>query len=84
MSNKQYSFGTSDQGDVVVRNKAQLDDGSIVEYDHCCLAGTDPGFPLSNQTKYLGRGTIYEINGVKQYEVFGGRIEFYDFWKVYK
>ena len=83
MGNKHYSFGKTDQGDVVIRNKAKLDDGSIVEYDYCCLAGTDPGFAPSSQTKYLGRGTIYEVAGVRQYETFGSRIEFYDFWKVY-
>lgn len=37
MSYKQYSFGKTDQGDVVIRNKAKLDDGSIVEYDRCCF-----------------------------------------------
>lgn len=83
MGNKQYSFGVSNQGDVVIRNKAKLDDGSIVEYDYCCLAGTNPSFPSFSHTKYLGRGTIYEVNGIRQYETFGSRIEFYDFWKVY-
>ena len=84
MSHKQYSFGTSDQGEAVIRNKAKLDDGSIVEYDQCCLAGTSPSLPTFSYTKYLGRGTIYEVNGVRQYEIFGSRIEFYDFWKVFE
>ena len=83
MSNKQYSFGTTELGDVVVRNKAKLDDGSIVEYDQCCLAGGDPKFAPGAQTKYLGRGTIYEVNGVRQYDL-GGRVEYLDFWRVYK
>lgn len=83
MGNKYYSFGATDKGDVVVRNKAKLDDGSIVEYDSCCLAGTDPGFGSSMQTKYLGRGTIYEIGGERQYEIFGRHVDYYDFWKVF-
>jgi|PlaIllAssembly_1097288.scaffolds.fasta_scaffold00001_150 hypothetical protein len=84
MGNKQYSFGKTNQGDVVVRNKAQLDDGSIVEYDSCCLAGGDPGFSPEAHTKYLGRGTIYEVRGARQYETFGSRVEYLDFWRVYK
>lgn len=84
MGYKTYAFGRTNQGDVVVRNKAQLDDGSIVEYDQCCLAGTDPGFGPGMQTKYLGRGVVYEVAGTRQYETFGSRIEYYDFWKVYK
>lgn len=84
MSHKQYSFGTSDQGDVVTRSKAKLDDGSIVEYDYSCLAGTDPGFNSSMQTKYLGRGTIYEFYGIRQYDIPGQRIDYYDFWKIFQ
>ena len=81
---KYYSFGGSDMGDVALRNKAKLDDGTIVEYDHCCLAGEDPGFGPNKQTKYLGRGTIYEIHGTRQYEgILSARVEYFDFWKVY-
>lgn len=82
MSYKQYSFGKVDLGDAIIRNKAKLDDGSIVEYDRCCLAGTDPGFGPSMQTKYLGRGIIFEIGGTRQYEIPGNRVDYYDFWKI--
>ena len=81
---KYYNFGESNMGDIVVRNKAKLDDGTIVEYDQCCLAGGDPRFGLFQHTKYLGRGVIYEVNGVLQrYEIPGTHIDYYDFWKVY-
>lgn len=81
---KYYSFGGSDMGDVALRNKAKLDDGTIVEYDHCCLAGEDPGFGPNKQTKYLGRGVIHEISGtIQRYDIPGVRVDYYDFWKVY-
>lgn len=83
MGIKHYSFGVSDRGDAPLRNKAKLDDGSIVEYDYCCLAGAAPGFAPSLQTKYLGRGIFYEIGGVRQYEIPGCRVDYYDFWRVY-
>lgn len=85
MGNKQYSFGMSNQGDQTIRNKAKLDDGTIVEYDSCCMAGEDPGFGPKMQTKYLGRGTIYEIGGTRQYEgILGSRVDYYDFWRVFE
>lgn len=82
MSNKVYSFGTSDQGDVRIRNKAKLDDGTVVEYDHCCEAGGDLKFSAKAQTKYLGRGVVYEVCGVKQHEHPMFPVKYHDFWKV--
>ena len=74
-------------GDVRIRNKAKLDDESIVEYDRCCIEGEDPHFDpkLLLQTRYLGRGTIYEIEGVRQYEgILGAEPMYYNFWRVYE
>lgn len=67
--------------DTKPKSKAQLDDGTIIEYDRCCIAGTDPGFGPKAYTKYLGRGIIYEVEGVKQYYTLS-KPEIYDFWKV--
>jgi len=82
MSIKRFAFGAIHQGDVKIRNKAQLEDGSIVEYDRCALAGLNPHFGETDLTKYLGRGTIYEVEGVRQYDILSNRVQYYDFWKV--
>lgn len=63
--------------------KAELEDGTIVEYNRCCLAGTDPGLGPNQHSKYLGRGIIYEVAGVKQCYALT-KPQFYDFWVVYE
>ena len=80
--NYQYSFNKFDLGIGRIRNKAKLDDGTIVEYDRCCISGTDPGFGPFLKTEYLGHGTIYEVGGTRQYEVPGHQVDYYDFWRV--
>lgn len=63
--------------------KARLENGMIIEYDTCCLAGTAHGFGPKVLAKFLGRGIIHEVNGVLQvYPTTNPPV--YDFWKVFK
>lgn len=66
-----------------IKNKALLDDGSIVSYDYCCNAGSNPILIQKDYSHFLGRGIIYEINGVRQYYILS-KPDYYDFWCVYK
>lgn len=63
--------------------KAELEDGTIVEYNRCCLAGAEPRLGPNQHAKYLGRGKIYEVEGVKQYYPLS-KPQIYDFWMVYE
>lgn len=86
MGDKVYNIAghnvKSDLGDVQIRNRALLDDGTIVSYDQCCEAGGDPGFGPKVISKYLGRGTIYEIAGVRQYDTGLSKPVYLDFWQL--
>lgn len=62
MGNKLYRIGEavikSTLGEAIIRNKALLDDETIVEYDQCCEAGGDPGF---------GPKTVLSISAVERF-----------------
>lgn len=60
-----------------VRNRALLQTGEIVEYDECCRVGEEPTRPPNVMLKSLGRGKIFEVQGVRQYPT-GKDFEFWE------
>lgn len=79
MKSDQFIMGDLFNPSRIIRNKAKLEDGRIVEYDRCCSVGSDNHFGPGVVTTYLGRGEIYEVNGVIQTR---GKPMIYDFYSV--
>lgn len=69
--------------EVPTKSKARLEDRSIVSYDICCKAGEASPLDPKKMSTFLGRGTFYEVDGVRIYETGLTKPEYYDFWKVY-
>lgn len=70
-------------GELPVKSKAKLEDGSIVTYDICCKAGEVCPIDPKKMSTFLGRGTLYEVEGVQLHETGLTKSEYYDFWKVH-
>lgn len=58
-------FSIFDQ-DYSIKNKAILDDNTIIEYDICHRVRLEQYDNNPEKFQYLGYGQIYEVNGVKQ------------------
>lgn len=50
----------------VIKNKAILDDDTIIEYDICHNIRLEKYDNNPDKFEYLGYGQIYEVRGVKQ------------------
>lgn len=66
-----------------IKPKAKLEDGTIVAYDYCCRAGETPKLDSTLISKFLGRGTLYELDGERIYDTGLSKPTYFDFWKVY-
>ena len=55
---------------------ARLENGELVEYDECSSNLTADNDSISRKKRFLGVGTIWEINGVRQEDP-----DKYGFWK---
>lgn len=64
--------------------KAMLENGSIVEYDQCCEIGKAPVVYGSMMAIPLGRGIIYEVNGIIQDRTLCTKAEIFEFWRVHE
>lgn len=71
------------QVDNIDKPKAKLEDGSIVEFDRCCIAGEkSPEFNPTLVYKFLGLGTLFEVAGKRQWDSGLSQPTYYDFWKL--